>query len=159
MFPSQGRQMPGIEELSRGPVGYQAIEDELIRKADHIRDKFGQFPDGHILATADIDDGRQLAIRDKRNQFVVRQIHQEYARLGSIVAVQEFPPWSSRPPNDDPLRAGHFSLVHLSNQRRNHVRVMEVVPISWTEQIRRRSEERRVGKECRSRWSPYHSEK
>src|SRR2546430_13684499 len=25
----------------------------------------------------------------------------------------------------------------------------------WTE-IRRRSEERRVGKECRSRWSPYH---
>ena len=24
------------------------------------------------------------------------------------------------------------------------------------EQIRKRSEERRVGKECRSRWSPYH---
>src|SRR3712207_9430662 len=25
--------------------------------------------------------------------------------------------------------------------------------------VRRRSEERRVGKECRSRWSPYHSKK
>ena len=24
------------------------------------------------------------------------------------------------------------------------------------EQVRNRSEERRVGKECRSRWSPYH---
>ena len=29
-------------------------------------------------------------------------------------------------------------------------------PIKITETILRRSEERRVGKECRSRWSPYH---
>src|SRR5256885_3891473 len=27
---------------------------------------------------------------------------------------------------------------------------------SWTTRSARRSEERRVGKECRSRWSPYH---
>ena len=27
---------------------------------------------------------------------------------------------------------------------------------SHTDQIQERSEERRVGKECRSRWSPYH---
>ena len=26
----------------------------------------------------------------------------------------------------------------------------------WDEQAAQRSEERRVGKECRSRWSPYH---
>src|SRR5438270_102952 len=26
----------------------------------------------------------------------------------------------------------------------------------WTHSFARRSEERRVGKECRSRWSPYH---
>ena len=26
----------------------------------------------------------------------------------------------------------------------------------WTKQLCFRSEERRVGKECRSRWSPYH---
>src|SRR2546425_13150234 len=31
------------------------------------------------------------------------------------------------------------------------------VNLSWAvERMRRRSEERRVGKECRSRWSPYH---
>ena len=29
-------------------------------------------------------------------------------------------------------------------------------PAAMKEQIRLRSEERRVGKECRSRWSPYH---
>src|SRR5256885_5541312 len=27
---------------------------------------------------------------------------------------------------------------------------------SWARELRGRSEERRVGKECRSRWSPYH---
>ena len=26
----------------------------------------------------------------------------------------------------------------------------------WKEEVETRSEERRVGKECRSRWSPYH---
>src|SRR5260370_10802492 len=29
-------------------------------------------------------------------------------------------------------------------------------PGLWPSRVRRRSEERRVGKECRSRWSPYH---
>src|SRR3712207_7793847 len=31
-----------------------------------------------------------------------------------------------------------------------------VVPYAERREIRDRSEERRVGKECRSRWSPYH---
>mgnify|MGYP006862531665 CR=1 FL=1 len=33
---------------------------------------------------------------------------------------------------------------------------VEIYPISKYEQKKSRSEERRVGKECRSRWSPYH---
>ena len=33
--------------------------------------------------------------------------------------------------------------------------VARVVPV-WQEWMDDRSEERRVGKECRSRWSPYH---
>ena len=28
--------------------------------------------------------------------------------------------------------------------------------VRWGEKVESRSEERRVGKECRSRWSPYH---
>ena len=39
-------------------------------------------------------------------------------------------------------------LVRLAAAERSHVRSLEAVI--------RRSEERRVGKECRSRWSPYH---
>ena len=32
----------------------------------------------------------------------------------------------------------------------------EIDPASWIRLVKIRSEERRVGKECRSRWSPYH---
>ena len=32
----------------------------------------------------------------------------------------------------------------------------KVIKLERLENIRSRSEERRVGKECRSRWSPYH---
>ena len=38
----------------------------------------------------------------------------------------------------------------------DHMLYMEYVDGKWGEVEIRRSEERRVGKECRSRWSPYH---
>ena len=33
---------------------------------------------------------------------------------------------------------------------------IKTFPNGWTKKLLLRSEERRVGKECRSRWSPYH---
>src|SRR3989449_9787867 len=36
------------------------------------------------------------------------------------------------------------------------VRQIERLPPSHADEVDERSEERRVGKECRSRWSPYH---
>src|SRR2546429_9645817 len=39
----------------------------------------------------------------------------------------------------------------------NRLAVMRApIPVYVANPVRRRSEERRVGKECRSRWSPYH---
>src|SRR3712207_9281940 len=35
--------------------------------------------------------------------------------------------------------------------------IEEILEVELTEEERARSEERRVGKECRTRWSPYHS--
>ena len=35
-------------------------------------------------------------------------------------------------------------------------RLISVIPAAVAEAAMKRSEERRVGKECRSRWSPYH---
>ena len=39
--------------------------------------------------------------------------------------------------------------IHIANQLKEHINHSDVT-------IDERSEERRVGKECRSRWSPYH---
>src|SRR3712207_8756024 len=36
------------------------------------------------------------------------------------------------------------------------VAIETAIELSWGRWQRQRSEERRVGKECRSRWSPYH---
>src|SRR5256886_13604809 len=48
---------------------------------------------------------------------------------------------------------GEVALPHrVVEQRADHERrVLQVL-----ERLEQRSEERRVGKECRSRWSPYH---
>src|SRR3989449_11520766 len=42
----------------------------------------------------------------------------------------------------------------LEKHRRIYRRLVDLEAPRWTP--RERSEERRVGKECRSRWSPYH---
>src|SRR3712207_9413168 len=39
---------------------------------------------------------------------------------------------------------------------RNHIKVTESILEKAKRKVEDRSEERRVGKECRSRWSPYH---
>ena len=45
---------------------------------------------------------------------------------------------------------------------RTSLRALQTIPLSWPfatwglDILGPRSEERRVGKECRSRWSPYH---
>src|SRR3712207_8918078 len=44
---------------------------------------------------------------------------------------------------------GHLEAVRDPVPRRGYIRLMAVL-------LEKRSEERRVGKECRSRWSPYH---
>ena len=53
------------------------------------------------------------------------------------------------------LENGHEILAHVSGKiRMHHIRILPGDRV--TVEISPRSEERRVGKECRSRWSPYH---
>ena len=65
--------------------------------------------------------------------------------------------------HDFGLRAGDRIIVDLQNIPQFLIAAyaawklgMIVVPVNPMYKERERSEERRVGKECRSRWSPYH---
>ena len=49
------------------------------------------------------------------------------------------------------LENGHEITAHISGKMRMHY--IKILP---GDKVRVRSEERRVGQECRSRWSPYH---
>src|SRR5256885_3794681 len=51
--------------------------------------------------------------------------------------------------------AGHVRDSHLAQGERTMTAVVEDQPPLGVDRVHR-SEERRVGKECRSRWSPYH---
>ena len=55
-----------------------------------------------------------------------------------------------------PVAAVRSPLAEEAAYLRNKDRYTVPTKAARTEAVHRRSEERRVGKECRSRWSPYH---
>ena len=54
------------------------------------------------------------------------------------------------------IRGRFHRSVSLTLDWQRGVDLSEYVVTPTIKEIARRSEERRVGKECRSRWSPYH---
>ena len=51
----------------------------------------------------------------------------------------------------DPITNGHMDIIRRASE------IFDVLIVSvLNNKEKTRSEERRVGKECRSRWSPYH---
>src|SRR2546426_1176148 len=62
----------------------------------------------------------------------------------------------SEPPSYDGHKEGTFGVVHPVAPHYNTLLRMDPTDRTGTRPVPDRSEERRVGKECRSRWSPYH---
>ena len=56
------------------------------------------------------------------------------------------------------LSAALLPAVAQAQQKKDSYRFVVVPKVvhPWFDAVTTRSEERRVGKECRSRWSPYH---
>ena len=55
----------------------------------------------------------------------------------------------------DGSRSDESNLLYYQKGHKEHVLLKEEIPLT-NQRKKLRSEERRVGKECRSRWSPYH---
>src|SRR2546426_10963204 len=91
-------------------------------------------------------------------------------RIGAAVAaVEESPaaPLDRAPFEPAAAHAGRAQLAPLladvlapgvrqAREKAFEIRVRVVAPVELHRATQQRSEERRVGKECRSRWSPYH---
>src|SRR2546430_4097371 len=69
----------------------------------------------------------------------------------AAVRVQRAQPDTARPRRQGTRRGGGSVWAADSREQLNHS-----VPVRARAELVQRSEERRVGKECRSRWSPYH---
>src|SRR2546426_1082362 len=52
--------------------------------------------------------------------------------------------------------SGSFQATVFSRARASAWALASSSPVNFSKAVAVRSEERRVGKECRSRWSPYH---
>ena len=86
-------------------------------------------------------------------------------RLFSIAYARKAPYFRTVRPYVAQLRP-HYAEVHLPNRKAVHNHIGTVHAIALCNGLEAamgvlaeasiRSEERRVGKECRSRWSPYH---
>ena len=53
------------------------------------------------------------------------------------------------------LRNRMEKIHETFNKDLEEIKIYKILEIEWRK-YKKRSEERRVGKECRSRWSPYH---
>ena len=83
-------------------------------------------------------------IKNIENELSIKQIKNN---INNFIGLNEF------------LKKGWFSIkdFHIYKNKIFVSYTEEVLPKCWnTSVIWARSEERRVGKECRSRWSPYH---
>src|SRR3712207_9516454 len=58
--------------------------------------------------------------------------------------------------NTSEIKQGSYVLLRASSPLSEHVPIPDPLTLKEKHMTFFRSEERRVGKECRSRWSPYH---
>src|SRR5687768_8596960 len=102
------------------------------------------------------DDGETLMFRPLENLAAYDRVH---GSSFSFIGLEELSNW----PNSEPYEA----VLSCSRHRSSRTDVPRIVRSTtnpfgvghqWIKSrfIQGRSEERRVGKECRSRWSPYH---
>ena len=101
--------------------------------------------------TTVVREAIKLASADNQNYFVVLPAGGRITLRNAMERSREAPPPDAVPSFDAVLQR----TLHLAETFGVSTNEMERKP-DGSIHVRRRSEERRVGKECRSRWSPYH---
>src|SRR3712207_5201483 len=137
--------------ISNAYVGFDPTTEELKRDYDSIILAVG------ALAGRDVNvPGRELGGIHLAMEYLVQQ-----NRRVAGLPVETRPEISAAGKNVVILGGGDTSADCLGNAHREEAASVKVLthgpkPPENPDRLTWRSEERRVGKECRSRWSPYH---
>src|SRR3989442_8683162 len=158
-------ELPG-RELPMGSFGENFTADGFLEDSVHLGDRFSvgtaevavtqpRLPCYKLGVRFESDDMVKRFLGSGRTGFYVAVLREGevgagdeinvIARESNAVAVSEI---------THLYVAKRYGEAEIRAVRRA-LRVPEL-PESWKVYFRERSEERRVGKECRSRWSPYH---
>ena len=161
----QKKDLEGIDGIIL-PGGESTVQGQLLRKLDMLDTIKSAIADGLptlatcaglILLAGHIDNDNSihigtLPVTVKRNAYG-RQLG-SFVRTAAMKGFDEFPMTFIRAPYISSVNDNVDVLATIDNR---------IVAVQYNNQIGlafhpelSRSEERRVGKECRSRWSPYH---
>lgn len=141
--PSHRVESRHVHQFARRAIRLGCVEYQLAVETDHLADQFGQFPDRDVLTDAHVYQRRlepaahRLVAAQQARIAIVRQVHQEDAGVGHVVAVQELAPWRAGAPDGDRPVAALLRLVELAQQRRDDVTVLRVVVVARSVQIGR----------------------
>ena len=122
-----------------------------VRYLDNDRDMFEEHFDGHIASEMNLDEAVVRGILLAPNYVTtVYQYQKDLARYQT--RVDNLHSAGIQDVNQKYLDALRRAPDHGAGQCRENIHSR----FRYQKQADIRSEERRVGKECRSRWSPYH---
>src|SRR2546427_13035365 len=116
--------------------------------AESCRSSYGALP---VELGPRLDDVLHMAARPRAQRF--HRLPQRAAKIGELVVHAGRNGWENG--------AGHQAVTFQSPEREGEHSLRNAADHSFDliealRPVTERSEERRVGKECRSRWSPYH---
>src|SRR2546422_4894775 len=151
---------------------YMSVEEELEHNIHYgdaselwVLERAGIVRADMVIAVTGDDEDNILISQVAKEKYLVEHT---IARVNNPRNVEHFDLLGVRPvvsATDLILRlieheVPHHGLVHLLDLRQEQLEIIELEVVDGApavgKQIGERSEERRVGKECRSRWSPYH---
>ena len=114
------------------------------------------------------DVAKRIAMMDRTSPDVIKEVEnileqklaslvsQDYTIVGGVDSVVEVLNTVDRGTEKHIMENLEIEEPELADEIRKKMFVFEDILMLDDRSIQRRSEERRVGKECRSRWSPYH---
>ena len=125
--------------VTRSPADLRSLQDHLFR--DSIIHAYSNVPFyRRVWDEAGVDVQAIRGIQDlDRIPIITAPLVRESAKRGELLAR-----------GVDPSSCTYLETSGSSGA------ALRIWKRPLEERVRRRSEERRVGKECRSRWSPYH---